>query len=120
MTDIAVVEPKSSIFDPIFNKLPYPIASGLVRGLRAFLGILMPVLIAAIADGSIFSNIHVIPQGYIPLIIALATPFVLGIDKWLREKGLEDAVAKASTSLASTGPAPTDTLADTPTDIPNP
>lgn len=120
MSDIVVVvEKKSQLFDPIFKAFPYPIAGAIVRGLRGFIAVVMPAIIAAVADGSIFANIHFIPQGNIPLIVAIATPIVLGIDKWLREKGLEDELKDLPTSLVTSGPPKDETnLLPPPDDIP--
>lgn len=114
MSDDVVVrdEKKSTLFDPIFKKLPYPIASGIVRGIRAFFAIVMPILITGIADGSLLEGKFTIDPKLTA--VAVLTPIILGVDKWLREKGLEDDTSDTPISLIGSGPTDDDTSANTP------
>lgn len=98
------VATKSTIFDPLFKRLPYPIAAALVRGIRSFTTIFIAALIASVADGSIFHEIQAIPPGQIPLLVAVISPILMGVDKWLRERGLQEEIKDLQTSGISTGP----------------
>jgi hypothetical protein len=115
-----VVEPvkKSQLFDVFFQKLPYPLASALVRGIKVALAIILPALITAVADGTLIPTIHFIPAGYVPLVTALVSPILISLEKYFREQGLLDEAKQIPTSIAGNGPEDTDTLAEPPEDIP--
>lgn len=82
------------MFDKIFNALPYPIASGIVRAVRTAIGIVLAGVVTSVADGSLLGVVHVVPAEYAPMVTAALGTFLVGVDKWLRERNLlEDAKA---------------------------
>lgn len=89
------------------GSLPYPIRGGIIRAIRTGVAMIMAGVATSIADGSIIQGLNFIPAEYAPaVLLGLSTAFV-GIDKWLRERGLEgdvDANLDVPTSGAA-GPA---------------
>lgn len=107
MTSNAVVVPekKSPIFDVFFRNLPYPLAAAIVRGIKVALGIILPALVGALGDGTLISTIHVLPPSTAALVGMISAPIAIGIEKYVRERGLmEDIGANNPTSFAGNGP----------------
>ena len=73
---------------PILKELPFPIKSGIVRGIKVFIAIVLAAVAASFADGSIIAQITIIPPEYKPAVIMGLTTAFTAIDKWLRERGL--------------------------------
>lgn len=74
--------------------VPYPIKGGIIRGIRTGIAAVLAGVSASVLDGSLFNVVHIIPAGYFPVATMAATTFLVGFDKWLRERGLlEDAKA---------------------------
>lgn len=72
--------------------VPYPIKGGILRGIRTALAAILAGVVAAVGDGSLFNLVHIIPPAYSPVFTMAATTFLVGVDKFLRERGLlEDA-----------------------------
>jgi hypothetical protein len=73
---------------------------------------------ASVADGSIIANISVIPVAYAPFVLAFLSTALVGLDKFLREKGLEDAAPQVTPAPVT--PAVQDAPDVAPPDITNP
>ena len=88
------------------GSLPYPIRGGIIRGVRTAIAMIMAGVATSIADGSIIKDLSFIPAEYAPAVLLFLSTAFVGIDKFLREKGLEgdvDANLDVPTSGA-TGP----------------
>lgn len=68
--------------------VPYPIKGGILRAVRTAIAAVLAGVVASVGDGSLFNLIHIIPVGYAPVFTMAATTFLVGLDKWLRERGL--------------------------------
>jgi hypothetical protein len=118
---------KSVVFDFLY-KLPIPsaIASAIEKGTKAFLTIVVTAFVLGVINGSIF--VDFLAPNQVPLVVAVLTPIVLGIEDWLRKHGLieeQRALARRTnqantrpTSSAIPGPAEGEELADIALDIP--
>lgn len=125
MTDIVVVTPdKSPFFDIFFQKLPYPVAAGIVRGIKVGLSFIIAAIAAGIANGSLISGIGIIPPEYTTFATLVLTSAIISAEKYLRENGLINDTKDLPTSTVSdTGPvdyvvpvpAITDTIPTVPT-----
>lgn len=83
--------------------IPYPIRGAIIRAIRTAIAILLGGISAAIADGSIVSQVHFIPIAYSPVItLALSTTFV-AVDKYLRERGLVEDAKELAAGTPLTG-----------------
>lgn len=81
-----------SLYDLIPEAIPYPIRAGIVRAIRTAIAAILAGISAAILDGSLLDAIKIVPPEWYPAATMALTTLFLGIDKWLREKGLvEDA-----------------------------
>lgn len=79
-----------SLYDAIPGGLPYPIRSGIVRAVRTGLVALLAGVSAALLDGSLLDAVRIVPQEYYPAVTMALTTVFVGVDKWLRERGLLD------------------------------
>jgi hypothetical protein len=84
-----------SLYDIIPEAIPYPIRSGIVRAVRTAIAAVLAGVSAAILDGSLLDAVQIVPTAYYPAVTMGLTTLFLGIDKWLRERGLvEEAKAE--------------------------
>jgi hypothetical protein len=78
------------MFDTLIpTSIPYPIRGAIIRAVRTAVAILVSGVSASIADGSIIQGFSFIPAAYTPVVIMLLSTTLVGVDKWLRERGLE-------------------------------
>lgn len=99
------------------SNLPYPIRGAIIRGIRTAIAFLLAGVSASIADGSLISGLGgIIPAAYTPVVTLLLTTTFVGVDKWLRERGLVEEVE------AQSGGSLTDNAGETPSvvDVPPP
>ena len=82
-----------SLYDlPVLKDLPFPIKSGIVRGIKTLIAIVLAGIATSIADGSLLGLVSFIPEEYKVFATGILTSIFLAVDKWLRERGLvEDA-----------------------------
>lgn len=93
-----------SIYDPIFARLPYWLAAGIVRTIKVAIAGVIAFILVALGDGSIAAQINFLPGEYVPFIIMALTTFFTGLDKSLRARGVIDEVTNLPTSGIGTGP----------------
>lgn len=113
---------------PGLSRLPYPISGAIIRAIRTSIAILLAGITASIADGSIIKDFHFIPVAYSPMVISALSVTMVGVDKWLRERGLVQEAQQAALDNPLTEELPEDvSVVDVPapavnvnTDGPNP
>jgi uncharacterized membrane protein len=81
---------------PIVAQLKGALQDASVSAVRGIIGAVMAVLVANAAAGTLF------PKEWGQVTIVILVGFVLAVDKWLREKGLEQAAAKATKTTTPT------------------
>jgi hypothetical protein len=83
-------------------QLPYPIRGAIIRSIRTGVAILLAGVSASIADGSIIKDLAFIPAAYSPVVIMALTTTFVGVDKWLRERGLVEEAQETAASVPVT------------------
>lgn len=96
------------IVQKLLKFVPLAVQLGVNRAVRTGIAAILAGVFTSIADGSILTQITVIPGAYIPTVLMGLTVFFMGVDKWLRERGLvDDSALDIPTSEAVTAPSST-------------
>lgn len=71
------------------TSIPYPIRGAIIRAIRTGVAIIVSAVIAYVSSGGLTKDLDFLTPEQGLLLVAVLTPILTAIDKWLREKGIE-------------------------------